>query len=92
LATRLAELEVVLKGAIGDFLQKMDQADARLDAFALKSKRMGEQTQRMGMQFAALGAAIAVPLGLASRAIIKTGADFEQTMRNVQSVSGSTEA
>lgn len=92
MATRLAELEVVLKGAIGDFLQKMDQADARLDAFALKSKRMGEQTQRMGMQFAALGAAIAVPLGLASRAIIKTGADFEQTMRNVQSVSGSTEA
>jgi TP901 family phage tail tape measure protein len=91
LAIRLAELEVVLKGAIGQFLQEMDKADAKLDSVALKSKQLGSQTQKMGLQFAALGAAISVPLGLATRAIVKTGAEFEQTMRNVQSVSGGTE-
>lgn len=92
MAIRLATLEVVLQGQIGDFLKKMDQANSKLDTFAAKSKDLGQQSQKMGLQFAAMGAAIAVPLGLISRAVIKTGADFEQTMRNVQSVLGETGA
>ena len=86
----LATLEVEIVGRITDFVNKMDAADKKLDDFSKKAARVGGSMQRAGVGMAAIGAAIAVPLGLLSRAIIQTGADFEQTMRNVQSVSGAT--
>jgi TP901 family phage tail tape measure protein len=92
MADRLATLEVAIIGKISDFVSKMDAADKRIDTFQSKTAALGSSFSKAGASMAILGAAVAAPLGLMSREVIKTGATFEQTMRNVQSVLGVTGA
>jgi len=89
---RLATLEIAIIGNITDFLSKMSTTDKRIDTFQAKMGALGNSFSRAGASMAILGAAVAAPLALMSRSVIKTGATFEQTMRNVQSVLGETGA
>jgi TP901 family phage tail tape measure protein len=89
---RLATLEIAVIGKISDFVSKMGTADKTIDTFQAKTAALGSSMTKAGASMAILGGAIAAPLGLATREVIKTGSTFEQTMRNVQSVLGETGA
>ncbi len=77
-----AELRLIIRAVdlASNELKKIEQQTQQL-------KRIGSVFQSVGLQMTAMGAAMAAPIGLA----MKTYADFEQQMKNVQSVLGATE-
>lgn len=81
------ELIVRIKGDIGDLKAKLSEASGAVKDFGSNMSKAGETVSNVGSN---LTKAVTVPLAGIATASIKTAADFEQGMKEVQAISGAS--
>lgn len=79
-------VQAVLKAKVSDFVNGFKEAKATAQDFAEKNQQTFDSFKKVGAVATASGAAIAGGLGVA----VKTAADFESGMSQVQAISSAS--
>ncbi|MBZ7921664.1 phage tail tape measure protein [Ensifer adhaerens] len=85
----LQEAANQVKGPSSAFLQSLEQASQKLDAFGRKFRDLGQQMRDVGSSFTAK---VSLPIAGLGAGILKVAGDFESGLNRIQAVSSATGA